>query len=139
MPPKNVSARTAHWLWPPLLLLGCVTAVIAWLMVALATGRQSGWMALFTAAEVAFMLRLGTFAAGRARAVVAVLATGLVIVVAQWAIASAQIGMSMGLDVLGASLRMGPRLAWMLSGLANSGWDWLCYLLALGLAAWASR
>ena len=138
MPPKTASARTAHWLWPPL-LLGCFTTIVAWLMVALATDRQSGWMALLTAAEVAFMLRLGSFAPGRARAVIGMLATALVIVAAQWTIASAQLGLSMGLDVLGASLRMGPRLAWMLSALANSGWDWLCYALALVLAAWASR
>ena len=30
MPPTSASARSAHWLWPPLLLLGSVTALIAW-------------------------------------------------------------------------------------------------------------
>lgn len=49
MPPTTASARTAHWLWPPLLLLGCVTALIAWLLIALTLGNQAGWMAVVAA------------------------------------------------------------------------------------------
>jgi len=139
MPPKTVPARTSHWLWPPLLLLGCVTALIAWLIVALALGHQAGWMALLVAAESAFMLRLAGFRPGNARAAVAVVATALVIVLAQWTIASAQIGTVMGLDVLASSIRMGPRLAWQLLQLANSGLDVACMGLALAAAWFAGR
>ncbi|WP_140723736.1 hypothetical protein [Pseudomonas sp. Hp2] len=139
MPPKNASARTAHWLWPPLLLLGGVTAVIAWMLVALATGRQAGWMAPFAALEIAWMLRLGTLQAGRARTAVALLATVAAIAAANWGIASAQIGAAMGLDPWASALKMGPGLAWTLLSLANGGLDWFCYVAALLVAAWVSR
>ncbi|HEY0333853.1 MAG TPA: hypothetical protein VGC74_09115 [Stenotrophomonas sp.] len=139
MPPKTASARTAHWLWPLLLLLGCVTAVIAWLLVAMTRGDQAGWMALLCAAEVAWMLRLGNLQGGRLRVLVAVVATALVVVAANWAIAAAHIGVAMGLDPWTSSLKLGAGLAWTLLSLANSTWDWLCYVLALGLAAWISR
>ena len=139
MAPKTASAGTVHWLWPLLLLLGCLTAIIAWLLVALSTGQQAGWMALLVALECAFMLRLGTFPPGRARAILATAATGLVIVASQWAIASAQIGMVMGLDVLASSLRMGPRLAWQLLSLANTGFDLACMAAGLILAWFAAR
>lgn len=139
MPPKTASARTAHWLWPPLLLLGCVTAVIAWMLVTLATGRQSGWMALLGALEIAWMLRLGTLQPGRWRIAAATLATLTVIVAANWGIASAQIGASLGLDPWASSLKMGAGLAWTLLSMANGGFDWLCYVIALIVAAWSAR
>lgn len=139
MPPKTASASTSHWLWPLLLLLGCATALIAWLLVALGLGHQAGWMAMAVALESAFMLRLGTFRPGAARGAVAVLATAVVIVAAQWAIASAQMGMVMGLDVLASSVRMGPRLAWLLSSMANSWVDLACWGVGLGLAWWVGK
>jgi len=139
MAPKTASAGTVHWLWPLLLLLGCLTALIAWLLVALSTGQQAGWMALLVALESAFMLRLGTFRPGHARAIVATAATALVILASQWAIASAQIGMVMGLDVLASSLRMGPRLAWHLLSLATTGVDLACMAAGLVLAWFAAR
>jgi hypothetical protein len=139
MPPKTASARTAHWLWPPLLLLGSVTAVIAWILVSLTTGRQCGWMALLSALEIAWMLRLGTLQAGRLRIGVATITTLIVILVSNWGIASAQVGGSMGLDPWASAVKMGPNLAWTLLSLANSGFDWVCYGLALVVAAWSSR
>ncbi|KRG45946.1 hypothetical protein ARC20_06980 [Stenotrophomonas panacihumi] len=135
MPPKTASARTSHWLWPLLLLLGCATALIAWLLVALSLGQQAGWMAILVALESAFMLRLGTFRPGTARAVIAVVATLGVILSAQWAIASAQMGFVMGLDVLASCLRMGPRLAWLLSSMANGWFDLACWAVGL-VVAW---
>ncbi|HYG06960.1 MAG TPA: hypothetical protein VD865_11215 [Stenotrophomonas sp.] len=139
MPPTPASARTSHWLWPLLLLLGCVTALIAWLILALALGQQTGWMAILVALESAFMLRLAGMPGGARRALIAVVATALVIIAAQWAIASAQIGAVMGLDVLASAIRMGPRLAWQLTGLANSGLDLAGWVLGLGVAWWAAR
>jgi len=139
MPSKIASARTAHWLWPPLLLLGCVTAVIAWMLVGMTLGRQAGWMSLLCALEVSFMLRLGTLRSGPLRVWLAILATAVVIVAANWGIAAAQIGLSMGLDPWSSGLKLGAGLAWTLLSLANTGWDWLCYALALALAGWVSR
>ncbi|HBK45427.1 MAG TPA: hypothetical protein DDZ67_03120 [Xanthomonadaceae bacterium] len=139
MPPNTASARTAHWLWPPLLLLGSVTAVIAWMLVALATRHQSGWMAVLAALEVAWMLRLGTLPRGRLRTVCSLLATVAVIAAANWGIASAQIGAVMGLDPWASALKMGLGYAWTLSTLANSGLDLACYVAALALAWWVAR
>lgn len=97
MPPTSAPARTAHWLWPPLLLLGCVTALIAWILVALTLGHQSGWMAVLVALEVAWMLRLGTLPAGTLRVGITLVSTVALIVAANWGIASAQLGGALGL------------------------------------------
>ena len=139
MPPTSAPARTAHWLWPPLLLLGCVTALIAWILVALALGHQSGWMAVLVALEVAWMLRLGTLPAGPLRVGITLVSTVALIVVANWGIASAQLGGALGLDPWTSSLKMGAGLAWTLLQLANTGLDLACYVAALGLGWWASR
>ncbi|MCC4588195.1 hypothetical protein LL962_13965 [Xanthomonas sp. NCPPB 1067] len=139
MPPTSASARSAHWLWPPLLLLGSVTALIAWLLIALALGNQAGWMALLVALEVVWMLRLGTLRAGRLRIGVAVATTTLIIVGANWGIASAQLGGPLGLDPWTSAQKMGPRLAWTLLQLANNAFDLLCYVAAVVLAWWAAR
>ncbi|MFA0922073.1 hypothetical protein [Xanthomonas fragariae] len=139
MPPTSASARTAHWLWPPLLLLGCVTALIAWMLIALTLGNQAGWMAVLAALEIVWMLRLGTLAAGPLRIGVALAATALIIVGANWGIASAQLGGSLGLDISTSAQKMGTGLAWTLLQLANNGFDLLCYAAALLLAWWAAR
>ncbi|WP_311240280.1 MULTISPECIES: hypothetical protein [unclassified Xanthomonas] len=139
MPPTPASARSAHWLWPPLLLLGSVTALIAWLLIALALGNQAGWMAVLVALEVVWMLRLGTLRAGRLRIGVAVATTALIIVGANWGIASAQLGGSLGLDPWTSAQKMGPRLAWTLLQLANNAFDLLCYFAAVLVAWWAAR
>ncbi|WAT14375.1 hypothetical protein [Xanthomonas fragariae] len=139
MPPTFASARTTHWLWPPLLLLGCVTALIAWMLIALTLGNQAGWMAVLAALEIVWMLRLGTLAAGPLRIGVALGATALTIVGANWGIASAQLGGSLGLDLSTSAQKMGTGLAWTLLQLANTGFDLLCYAAALLLAWWAAR
>ncbi|MCC4618635.1 hypothetical protein LL965_00545 [Xanthomonas cassavae CFBP 4642] len=139
MPPTSASARTAHWLWPPLLLLGCVTALIAWLLIALALGNQAGWMAVPVALEAAWMLRLGTLRGGPLRIGLAVIATAMVIVCVNWGIASAQLGGPLGLDPWSSAQKMGPGLAWTLLQLANNGFDLLCYAAALIVAWWAAR
>ncbi|MFC6840017.1 hypothetical protein [Xanthomonas theicola] len=133
MPPSSTPARTSHWLWPLLLCLGCFTALITWLLVALGLGRQSGWMAVLVALEVAWMLRMGTLPRGRLRIVVAVAATALVIVAANWGIAAAHMGAALGLDAWDSSLKLGARYAWTLSMLANRPGDllWLCIGLAV--------
>lgn len=139
MPPTTASARTAHWLWPPLLLLGCITALIAWMLIALALGNQAGWMAVLVALEIVWMLRLGTLGAGPLRIGIAVVATALIIVGANWGIASAQLGNALGLDPWTSAQKMGTGLAWTLLQLANNGFDLLCYAAALVLAWWAAR
>lgn len=132
-------ARTVTWLWPFMLLLGLVVAPLAWMLLALMTGRQVGWMAVLTALELVFMLRLGTLGPGRLRVALVVAGTLLVAAVANWAIASAWMGGSMGLNPLDASLRMGPHLAWTLINLANGAMEWLWLAIGVAVGAWLAR
>ncbi len=48
------------------------------MVLALMTGRQVGWMAVVSALELVFMLRLGTLGPGRLRIALVVLGTLLV-------------------------------------------------------------
>jgi len=131
MSPVSTSAsRSRHWLWPILLLLGSLTLTIAWLLVALSTGAQAGWMAIFAALEAAWMLRLGTFRPGPARIALTLLTTVLIAVAANWGIAAAYVGAPMGLTPWESALRMGPHFAWTLLSLANG----LGELIWLGIA-----
>ncbi|MGE8225275.1 MAG: hypothetical protein ACN6RK_05770 [Stenotrophomonas sp.] len=136
MSPVSTSAsRTRHWLWPVLLLLGSLTLTLAWMLAALATGTQAGWMAILAALEAAWMLRLGTFRAGPARIAVAVLATLCIAVAANWLIAAAYVGSPMGLTPWESALRMGPHFAWTLLSLANGLGELIWLGIAL-LVAW---
>ncbi len=131
MSPVSTSAsRSRHWLWPILLLLGSLTLTIAWLLVALSTGTQAGWMAIFAALEAAWMLRLGTFRPGPARIALTLLTTVLIAVATNWGIAAAYVGAPMGLTPWESALRMGPHFAWTLLSLANG----LGELIWLGIA-----
>lgn len=132
-------ARTVTWLWPFMLLLGLVVAPLAWMLLALMTGRQVGWMAVLTALELVFMLRLGTLGPGRLRVALVVAGTLLAAAAANWAIASAWMGGSMGLNPWDASLRMGPHLAWTLINLANGAMEWLWLAIGVAVGAWLAR
>jgi hypothetical protein len=139
-PPSSVPAGQARrWLWLPLLLLGCLTITVAWMLLALSTGRQNGWFAVVAALDAALMLRMGGMARGGLRALTAATATALVIAAANWGIASAYIGGPMGLTPWESILKMGPHYAWTLAGLANSTADLVWMGVALVVAAVASR
>lgn len=132
-------ARTVTWLWPFMLLLGLFVAPMVWVLVALMTGRQVGWMAVVTALELTFMLRLGTLGPGRLRVALVVLGTALVSAVAYWCIASVWMGGSMGLNPMDAVLRMGPHLAWTLTSLANGAMEWIWLAVGVVVGAWLAR
>jgi len=122
-----------------MLLLGLLVAPMAWVLLALMTGRQVGWMAVVTALELVFMLRLGTLGPGPLRIALVVLGTLLVSAVAYWSIASAWMGGSIGLNPMDASLRMGPHLAWTLTNLANGAMEWIWLAVGVVVGAWLAR
>jgi len=138
-PPISPASRTQHWLWPPLLLLGSLTIAIAWLLAALSTGTQAGWMAVVAALEATWMLRLGGLRGGKPRLFIALLATLLIALAANWGIAAAWIGGPMGLTPWESALRMGPHLAWTLIGLTNGPMEILWLGIGLLLATWLAR
>jgi len=121
------------------LLLGVVTATLAWLVIALLSGRQVGWMAVLAALELGFMLRLGRLQAGPLRVGLTVAFTLMVALAANWGIASAYLGGSLGLDPWNSALRMGPFMAATLIQLANGVGEWLWLGVALVVAWWVAK
>ena len=122
-----------------MLLLGSTTLVVAWSSLALATGRQHGWVALLAALEAAWMLRLGGMSPGWTRRLLAAAATLAMAVAVQWIIVSGHIGVQMGLAPWEAAPKMGAFFVWTLSRLANTWLDLLCLALAPLLALRAAR
>ncbi|WMJ67920.1 hypothetical protein [Stenotrophomonas sp. 24(2023)] len=139
MPSNAVRARTVTWLWPIMLMLALFIAPLAWMLLALMSGRPLGWMAVVAALELVFMLKLGTLGPGRLRIALVVGGTVLVAAIANWAIASAWMGGPMGLTPWESALRMGPHLAWTLINLANGAAEWLWLAVAVVVGAWLAR
>jgi hypothetical protein len=120
-------------------LFGVLGMTAAWVMLALMFDRQSAWMAVVTAADIALLLRLGRAAPGMQRAATTLLATVVTIILANWGIASTQIGMSMGFGVIDSIYRLGSDFAWTLASLANHGTELAWYAVALLIAYWLGK
>ena len=131
--------RSNSWLGALLLLLGSATMVVAWTSLALATGRQHGWVALAAALQAAWLLRLGGMPRGTGRALLAAAATVAVALAVQWLVASGHIGAQMGLAPWEAAPKMGAYYVLVLSRLANTALDLLCLAAAPLLALRAGR
>jgi len=138
MPAQAVS-RSSRWLAPSLLLLGGLSFIFIWILLALYLNGQAGWMALLGAADVVLMLRFGGMQRGVGRSVLATTATAGMIVLANWGIAATQIGFAMGLNPWESAAKLGPAYAWTLSQLANSPLDLVCLVVAVLAAGWLSR
>jgi hypothetical protein len=138
-PSPYAPSRSTPWLWPFMLLLGSATLVVAWSSLALASGRQHGWVALLAALEAAWMLRLGGMAAGWPRRLLAAAATVAMALAVQWLVVSGHIGAQMGLAPWEAAPKMGAFYVWTLARLAIGWLDLLCLGLAPLLALRAAR
>ena len=132
-------APPPRWLAPVLLLVGSLGFAAAWVLLAFAQDRQCSWMALLAAIDAAVLLRLSRMESGWLRATLAVASTAATIVLANWGIAAAQMGRVMGLLPWESMTKLGPSFAWTLVNLANPPVDLLWLVLALILAAFASR
>jgi len=126
-----------QWLGPALLLIGSLGFAAAWILLAIARDAQCSWMAVLSAADAVLLLRLARAPSGRQRAFAAVAATVLTILVANWGIAAAQVGRSLGLLPWESMGKLGLDYAWILSTLANRPADvaWLVAALVLGAVA----
>lgn len=121
----------AAWMF---LLIGLLGMAAAWMVLNLWNGRSNGWMAAVAALDMAWMLRLGRWPAGGARAGVAMASTLAIAVAVNWGVAASHLGRFFGLDPLESALRLGAHHAWTLIGLANGPWDAAWLLLGLVLA-----
>ena len=131
-----VAAPLTGWL---LLVLGVATFVVAWVALGFSSGRQHSWMAVLGALDVALMLRLGRWRPGSLRIPVAVLATFVIIALANWGQIAAQLGKMLGYAPWESAVRLGFHHAWTLTRLANDTTDVVWWLLAVVVAALASR
>jgi hypothetical protein len=131
--------RGSPWLAATLLAVGSFGFAAAWVLVAFARDRQCSWMAVLAAVDAALLLRLARMPAGGTRIALAVLATAATIGLANWGIAAAQIGRSIGMLPWESLTRLGKSYAWTLASLANTPADLAWLLAALVLAAAASR
>ncbi len=110
-----------------------------WVILALIFDRHCGWMAVLVAADIALMLRLARAVPGRLRALTVVAATIASIMIANWGIASAQVGGAMGFGLIDSAQRLGPHFALTLAMLANHGPELAWYGLAIIVAIWLGR
>lgn len=133
------AVRRARWLAPALLVLASAGCAAAWILLALATGRQSSWMALVAGVDAVLVLRLARMPAGPARAAAGLAATLATIAMANWGIAAGEVGRSLGMLPWDAALRLGPDYAWTLAALANGGVDRAWLAAGLAVAAIGSR
>ena len=120
-------------------MLGGLSFIFIWILLALYLNGQAGWMALLAAVDVVLMLRFGGMPRSVGRCVLATAATIGMIVLANWGIAATQIGFAMGLTPWESAVKLGLAYAWTLSQLANSPLDLVCMAVAVISAAWFSR
>lgn len=132
-PPFARPARPSHWLAPALLAFGCAGCAAAWILLGVARGSQCSWMAIVAGLDAALLLRLAAMPRGPARAAVAALSTAATIVLANWGIAAAELGRSIGVLPWVSAAKLGPDHAWTVLSLANTPAD-LAWL-AVGIAA----
>jgi len=135
--PPHMTANPRTPTLPALLLLlvGSLGFAAIWILAARLLESQAAWLAPLGAVDAALMLRLGRMPAGWPRIAWCLLATAVVITLANWGIAATEIGRSMGLLPWESALRLGSSYAWELIRLANGPVELAWYALALATAA----
>lgn len=125
---------TPRWFALPLLALGMLGFVSAWVLAALFFERQCAWLAPLAAVDMVFLLGVARWPVGGKRALWACLATALAIALANFGIAAGELGKSFGLRPWESALMLGPDLAWTLLKMANSPLDLAWYTIAIATA-----
>ena len=125
---------TPRWFALPLLALGMLGFVCAWVLAALALERQCAWLAPPAALAVLLLLGLSRWPAGATRAGWAFAATAMAIVLANFGIAAGELGQGFGLRPWESALMLGANHAWTLLEMANSPLDLAFYASGLLVA-----
>ena len=106
-----------------------------WAGLSLVVGNNAGWMALVAAIDAVLLLRLAGYPRGTDRALFALLVTLATCAAAGFLIATARIGLAMGLRPVEAIGRMSLELGWLYVE-SNAGWVELGWLAAACVLAW---
>ena len=120
-------------------VLGCLGFAAAWILLARFLQSQASWLAPVAALDMAWMLHLARIKPGGTRVAIAMVATVVVIAIANWGIAATEIGRAMGLLPWESGLRLGRDYAWELIQLANTRVDMAWYAVGVMLAGWLAR
>lgn len=123
-----------RWFALPLLALGMLGFVSAWVLAALFFERQCAWLAPLAALDMALLLGIGRWPPGAGRAGWAFMATAVAIVLANLGIVAGELGKSFGLRPWESALLLGPDHAWTLLKMANSRLDLALYAAGLLVA-----
>ena len=124
----------------PLALVACLVAIFGvaavWAGASVLLRGHHAWFAIVAALDAALLLSLANWPRSRARGAVAAGVTLLTILVAQYFIATAQIGVAMGLRPYESLPLMSADLALLYARNNTSAFEWTCYAIAL-VVAWA--
>jgi Mn2+/Fe2+ NRAMP family transporter len=134
-----VSFKPAPAASKPLALLACAVAIAGvaaiWAGASVLLHEHAAWFAIVGAFDAVLLLRLARWPRSRARAGLAVGVTLATIVVAQYFIATAQIGVVMGLRPVESLPLMSGELVWLYAQHNHGPVEWACYVIAVA-AAW---
>ena len=122
---------TPRWFALPLLLLGMLGFVSAWVLAALLFERQCAWLAPLAAVDMVLLLSISRWPAGAGRAAWAFAATVVAIALANFGIAAGELGKGFGLRPWESALMLGRDHAWTLLEMANSTLDLAFYAAGL--------
>lgn len=127
----NDPAAKARWFALPLLLLGLLGFVSAWVLLALVLESQCAWLAPLAALDMVLLLAISRWPAGAGRAGWAFVATAMTIVLANFGIAAGELGQSFGMRPWESATMLGANHAWTLLEMANSPVDLALYAAGL--------
>lgn len=133
------SAPSSSWLPLLLMLLGIAGCIALWVLVAMATGRVSSWMAVVAALDAALLLRMSRVRPGPLRALWGVAATAAVVAVSVWTVLAGLLGRMLGLGPWEAASRLGADHAWTLFQTTHAAADFAWLAAGLVIAAVLSR
>ncbi|MEG2940178.1 MAG: hypothetical protein RR969_01145 [Thermomonas sp.] len=123
-----------RWFALPLLALGMLGFVSAWVLLALVLERQCAWLAPLAALDMVLLLGIGRWPAGAKRAGWALVATVMAIALANFGIAAGELGQSFGMRPWESATMLGANHAWTLLQMANSPLDLALYAAGLLVA-----
>ena len=124
----------------PLALAACAVAILGvaavWAGASVLLKGMGAGFAIVAALDAVLLLNLANWPRGTRRATVAVTVTLLTILVAQYFVATANIGVVMGLRPYESLPLMSLDLAWLYAVNNTGPFEWACYAIALAVA-WA--